>query len=214
MPAARLFCARIVPVAFWQPGTRIMWRYGEPGLDFAAPMTVVRDDERGLVAWLAVGTPVLKLVRHDGRDLRADRRDGFLVERRQVESVWEDHSVLRIHQPGRRWSVWLFFHGRTGVFEGWYVNIEDPHVRADRTTRSRDHVLDLWVEPDRTFGRKDEDELVLAVQQGRYSSGEAAAITAVAEEVEDVIRAWGPPFCDGWEAFRPDPAWPIPALRA
>jgi hypothetical protein len=175
----------MLPMTLWERGTQIMWRYGEPGLDFAAPMTVVRDDEQGLVAWLSVGTPVLKL--EDGRDLRAVKSDGFLVPRRQVQSVWEGNSVLRVYQPGRRWSVWHFFHGVTGVFEGWYVNIEDPHVRSDRTTRSRDHVLDIWVEPDRTFERKDEDELVLAVEQGRYSQDEADAITAVAGEVEDVI---------------------------
>jgi len=200
---------------FWEQGTQIMWRYGQPGqpgLDFAAPMTVVRDDEQGLVAWLAVDTPVLKLVRDDGRDLRAERGDAFLVPRRQVESVWSDYSVLRVYQPGRRWSVWHFFHGVSGAFEGWYVNIEDPHVRSDRTTRSRDHVLDVWVEPDRRFERKDEDELALAVEQGRYSPDQADAIRATAEEVEDVIRTWGSPFCDGWESFTPDRSWPIPTL--
>ncbi len=199
---------------YWEPGAHIMWCYGEPGLDFAAPMTVVRDDDEVLAAWLAAGTPVLKVVRQDGRDLRAVQSDAFVVPRRQVQTVWEDYSVLRVYQPGKRWSVWHFFHGETGAFEGWYVNIEDPHVRADHTTRSRDHVLDVWVEPDRTFERKDEDELVLAVEQGRYSQVEADAITSVADEVEDVIREWGPPFRDGWESFRPDPAWPVPELPA
>lgn len=204
-----------VNMQFWEQGTQIMWRYGQPGqpgLDSAAPMTVVRDDEQGLVAWLAVDTPVLKLVRDDGRDLRAERGDAFLVPRRQVESAWSDYSVLRVYQPGRRWSVWHFFHGVSGAFEGWYVNIEDPHVRSDRTTRSRDHVLDVWVEPDRRFERKDEDELALAVEQGRYSPDQADAIRATAEEVEDVIRTWGSPFCDGWESFTPDRSWPIPTL--
>lgn len=201
-------------MSFWEPGTQIMWRYGRPGLDFAAPMTVVRDDERELVAWLAVGTPVLKLVREDGRDLRADPGDGFTAPRRQVESVWTDYSVLRVARPGQHWSVWHFFHGETGAFEGWYVNIEAPHVRDGRTTRSRDHVLDLWVAPDRSVVRKDEDELALAVEQGRYTRTEATAITAVAVEVEGVIASWGPPFCDGWESFRPDPRWPLPTLRA
>jgi hypothetical protein len=198
--------------AYWSRGTQIMWRYGEPGLDFAAPMIVVQDDEHALVAWLPEGTPVLRLVRADGRDLRADPSDGFLVERRQVAAVWEDYSVLRIHEPGRCWSTWVFFDGESGDFEGWYVNIEDPHVREDRATRSRDHVLDVWVEPDRTVERKDVDELVLAVEQGRYSQAEADAITAVADEIEGVIAAWGSPFCDGWESFRPDPAWPRPTL--
>jgi len=79
-------------------------------------------------------------------------------------------------------------------------------------TRSRDHVLDVWVEHDRTFQRKDEDELVLAVEQGRYTQAGADAITAVAAEIEDVLRAWGSPPCDGWESFQPDPAWPVPTL--
>ena len=199
-------------MAYWSRGTQIMWRYGTPGLEFAAPMTVVQDDERALVAWLPMGTPVLKLVRADGRDLRADPRDGFVVERRQVEAVWEDYSVLRVYTPGRRWSTWVFFHGATGEFEGWYVNIEDPHVREDHATRSLDHVLDVWVEPDRTVERKDEHELVQAVEQGRYTRAEAEAITAVADEIEQVIEAWASPFCDGWENFRPDPGWPTPTL--
>ncbi|WP_107775079.1 DUF402 domain-containing protein [Nocardioides sediminis] len=199
-------------VTSWEPGTQIMWRYGQPGLDFAAPMTVVRDDDEALVAWLAMGTPVLKLVRDDGRDLRSEPEDAFTAPRRQVESVWSGYSVLRVYRPGQSWSVWHFFHGTSGVFEGWYVNIEDPHVRTGRTTRSRDHVLDVWVEPDRTMERKDEDELLLAVEQGRYTEREADAIRATATEAEEVITAWGAPFCDGWETFRPDPSWPVPAL--
>ena len=73
-------------------------------------------------------------------------------------------------------------------------------------------IHDVWVEPDRTFERKDEDELELAVEQGRYTPERAAEITAVADEIEEVIKAWGPPFCDGWETFRPDPSWPVPTL--
>ena len=33
-----------------------------------------------------------------------------------------------------------------------------------------------------------------------------------AAAVEALVADWGPPFCDGWESFRPDPAWPIPRL--
>jgi len=94
--------------SFWARGTQVIWRYGlsgQPDLDFAAPMTVVRDDEDGLVAWLAVNTPVLKLIRADGRDLRAERSDAFTAPRRQVQSIWTDYSVLRVYQPGRHWSV-------------------------------------------------------------------------------------------------------------
>jgi len=177
------------------------------------PVTVVQDDERALVAWLEAGTPGLVTIRADGRELRDDKSTLFTAERITVERPWTGYHNLRIIAPGRRWSTWLFFDESSGAFEGWYCNIEDPHVRDERATYTRDHVLDVWVEPDRTSQRKDEDELEMAVEQGRYTADEASEITAVADEIEAVVAAWGPPFCDGWETFRPDPAWPVPALR-
>lgn len=187
-----------------------MWRYE---LGFAEPMTVVRDDDQGLVAWLSAGSPTRKVVRADGRPLRADAATMFTAERMVVDGVWEDHDVLRIAPTNAWWSVWAFFDADSHEFEGWYVNIEDPHTRGEAEVRTRDHVLDLWVEPDRTMSRKDEDELVLAVEQGRYNRDEAELITSVAESVEKVIADWGSPFCDGWEHFVPDPSWPVPTLR-
>ena len=50
-------------------------------------------------------------------------------------------------------------------------------------------------------------------EQGRYTQAEADDITSVAEEIEEVVRAWGSPFCDDWERFQPDPDWPVPALH-
>ncbi len=75
-----------------------------------------------------------------------------------------------------------------------------------------DHVLDLWIEPDRSVVRKDEDELELAVAQGVFDGAMATRIEADCREVEAIVADWGSPFRDGWEGFRPDPAWPIPTL--
>ena len=51
---------------FWAPGTTIEWVYEGTGRHAdkpnVRPMTVVRDDADGLVAWLAPGTPLLKPV--------------------------------------------------------------------------------------------------------------------------------------------------------
>jgi uncharacterized protein len=63
------------------------------------------------------------------------------------------------------------------------------------------------------MARKDEDELELAVVQGLYDAAKAAKIEADADDVEAIICHWGPAFCDGWEHFRPDPAWPIPRCQ-
>lgn len=198
---------------FWAAGTTITYRWGDAsGPHFAERVRVVRDDADGLVTWLAAGTPVLRKARADGLPFRADKATMFTAPVVQAEATWTDFHVLRVAPTGKAWSVMHFFDQCTGAFEGWYGNIETPHLRDADTVYSRDCVLDVWVEPDRAYSRKDEDELEMAVEQGRYTAAEAGRITAVADEIESSIRAWGPPFCDGWETFRPDPAWPIPGL--
>lgn len=204
----------------WEVGTQIMWRYGQRlwrgdrgAPHTAMPMTVVRDDAELLVAWLAAGTEHLMWARADGLGVRDDPATLFTAPRVQATAVWRHNDVLRVYRKGARWSTWLFFSEETGEFAGWYCNIETPHRRSGLDTISSDCVLDVYVEPDRTTVRKDEDELVLAVEQGRYTAAEAAEITVVAEEIEESVRRWDSPFCDDWESFRPDPTWPIPPLR-
>jgi hypothetical protein len=198
---------------YWKRGEHITWTYGRPGEpSWIYPMTVVRDDGDLLATWLTVGTVGRVAIRADGRELRADPTDIFTAPRMMIERPFFAHHTLRLHEPGRPWSVLVFFEADTERFVGWYCNIEDPHVRDDHGTYTRHHVLDIWVDPARTHPRKDEDELVLAVEQGRYSAEEATAITAVADQIEEVVDGWGPPFCDGWEHFRPDPGWTMPTL--
>ncbi len=102
----------------------------------------------------------------------------------------------------------------THELEGWYVNIEDPHTRGDHEVRTRDHVLDLWVEPDRTRSRKDEDELALAVRQGRYNRDEAELITSVAEQAEAVDRRVGDAVLRRLGDLRPRPGLAGPPAAA
>jgi hypothetical protein len=206
---------------YWRSGDQIWWRYrwegdrytpGDP--EWVNPMTVVRDDADGLVAWMPAGTPVTFVERADGRGLRADPTTMFTAPRRQVTSTWKDFDILRIAPTGRPWSVWLFWKAGADDFEGYYVNLETRHRRDLRNVYTTDHVLDLDVEADGSWRRKDEDELVLAVEQGRYSPAEAERLHRDLEDAEAVVRAWGSPFCDGWDSFRPDPAWPLPGLPA
>src|SRR5437899_3324658 len=42
----------------------------------------------------------------------------------------------------------------------------------------------------------------------------AAGVRQAGRRAVGVIRAWGPPFRDRWEDWRPDPDWPVPALPA
>ncbi len=205
-------------VPYWQPGTQVMWREGsgplgtgEPVVDtslphFATPVTVVRDDAEALVVWLRTGTQVLRAARVDGLDKRADPGTLFTAPITQDVGVHASYDQLRVAPTGRPWSVWAFFAEGTGTFAGWYVNLERPHVRDSHAVYTSDHVLDLWIEPDRSLVRKDEDELELAVAQGVFDVATAAMIEADCREIEAIVADWGAPFCDGWETFRPDPA--------
>jgi hypothetical protein len=69
---------------FWQPGQQISWTYRRPDWQpqearTVHPMTVVRDDDAGLVAWLAGDTPVLLPRLADGTSLRTGHLDPQLM---------------------------------------------------------------------------------------------------------------------------------------
>ena len=159
------------------------YRYGY----FAAPLRVVRDDERGLVAWLPEGSEQLAATRatvvacgtarsRTGRELFV-RRDVDLVVTR-----WRGPGILRIVPTGVPWSIWYFFTD-DGAFDGHYVNLELPHLRAadgGARTYTRDLTLDLWLDVDGTLWLKDEDELDAAVAGGAYSAEQGAAVREVA----------------------------------
>jgi predicted RNA-binding protein associated with RNAse of E/G family len=79
---------------------------------------------------------------------------------------------------------------------------------------TQDHVLDLIVDLDGNTHRKDEPELTEAERQGRYTAEDAARFEAAAASVEELVARWESPFRDGWEKWRPDPAWTVPSLPA
>jgi hypothetical protein len=199
---------------FLRPGQVVTYRYGL----FAQLLRVVRDDDRGLVAWLPEGSEQLLATPRDGRGLRerplADRARLF-AERDfdMVVKPWLGPGILRIAPTGAPWSIWYFFTDR-GAFEGHYVNLELPHLRAadgGPRTYTRDLTLDLWLDTDGSLWLKDEDELAAAVEGGAYSAEQVAAVREIAEQARHdlvVPRSW--PLDEGWEAWRPPPEWDGP----
>jgi uncharacterized protein DUF402 len=194
---------------FLEPGSVVSWHYGE----WVDLLRVVRDDERGLVAWLPSGSERVIAVAADGRGLR----DRPLAERPNVERVlstttWRGPGILRVAPTGRPWSIW-YFTDSDGSFEGHYVNLELLHERpVDGSPRvhSRDLVLDLWVEDGQCW-RKDADELDATVAAGKFTPEQGAVVHDIAEQARhDLIdpRAW--PLGEGWETWRPPPAWDEP----
>ena len=88
-----------------EPGAVVAWHYGE----WVDMMRVVRDDDRGLVAWLPSGSERRVMTAYDGRGLR-DRplEERFRTERMPAVRTWSGPGILRIAPTGRPWSVWYF----------------------------------------------------------------------------------------------------------
>ena len=194
---------------FWEPGTEIAWRYGRR-LD---PMRVVRDDERGLVAWLAEGTPLVATAAADGRSLRQlPLAERFTGDRVPVLHRWEGGGILRIAPTGRPWSIWVFSDD-DGSFAGHYINLELQHRRRGNETATRDLTLDLWLEPSGELWLKDVDEVEAATQAGRYTPAMADEVHAIAEWARaELVETADWPLDEEWTTWRPPVDWVTPAL--
>jgi hypothetical protein len=145
----------------------------------------------------------------DGRDLRdVPLEERWSHPRATSIRPWGGGDLVLLFPHDGAYSLWLFRAG--GRLLGWYVNLEDSHVRGERTIDSRDGILDVWVPVDtREPQWKDEDEFEAATRHGRLTPEQARAIRAEGERVI-AERPWP----TGWEDFEPDPSWPVPELPA
>lgn len=193
-------------------GEVLQWHYGA-SVDL---LRVVRDDARGLVAWLPSGSERLAAAPRDGRGLRErslEERARLAVARDyQMQVVpWRGPGLLRIAPTAVPWSIW-YFRGDDGSFEGHYVNLELVHERpADGSPRlhTRDLTLDLWLEAGEVW-LKDADELAAGVAGGWCTESQAEVIREIAEQARDhlVRRSW--PLDEDWETWRPPADWDEP----
>lgn len=139
----------------------------------------------------------------------------WLDPRIRIVEEWWGNGILRIAPAGKPWSVWLFWSEANGAdwrFAGWYVNLENAHLRTDHDTYSSDHILDVEIEPDGRVHLKDEDEVVAAIEQGRLTPEQAAQIERHADEAIASYRDGDWPFAAEWRDWRPDPSWTVPEL--
>ena len=191
----------------------VVLRYFERGRPVGAlPTLLVERRPDTIPLYLAPGTP-MKWPHVRGRRVReVTLEERFSSPWDPGDGVWDGRGSLILGLPGRRFSVWVFWHGDDESFAGWYVNLEDPWRQSRVGFDTRDHTLDLWVTPDRRWTWKDEDELEVAERLGHHPPQEAAEIRAAGVEAVELIESWAPPFCAGWERWRPDPAWRVPSL--
>lgn len=202
----------------WRPGAQILWRYRDhaPGpkgaVHICRPVTVVQDTDELLAVWMAPGTECVKPVLADGTPVHQEPlATRYTAPRTTVRARWFGAGVLKLARPGDPWSVWLFWeHGWR--FKNWYVNLEEPRARWSGGVDSVDHFLDICVYPDRTWQWRDEDEFAQAQRSGLMGAEQARQVEEAGRAAVGLIRRWGAPFSEGWQDWRPDPAWGVPAL--
>ncbi len=208
------------PGGFFEPGAQVLWRYLGNGpahrgrVQIARPVTVVRDDAELLAVWMAPGTRCVRPVLADGTP---PHREPLATRYRKPRTTrverWWGTGVLKLARPGEPWSVWLFWEPGWR-FKNWYVNLEQPRTRWSGGVDSVDHFLDISVRPDRGWTWHDEDEFAQAQADGLVDPELAGRVREAGRRAVGLVEAWEWPFRDGWQDWRPDPAWPVPPLPA
>jgi hypothetical protein len=178
-------------------------------VEFAIPLTIVRQDERFIVLYLQPGTTWnIRSGRHGGpRDRVLLECDGGYSER-----TWRDTTVLMFQRFGDAHSFWLARDTATYRLAWWYINLEEPWRESAIGFDSRDNILDRWSGPDGVWHWKDEDELAWAIAQGWVAAERDAQLRAEGERALERFRRRDPPLDEAWLDWRPDPTWTVPVL--
>lgn len=183
----------------------------------AVPARVISSTPSQLISYLPTGTvgtcatnrglPETAGMNRDQRKLLAMKTCHAVVAERN-----EAPDKLNFYRPGRWARINLGWDGETGAFLGWYVNFELPPSATPAGLVSKDLVLDLWVDPDRTWRWKDAGDYRRALDDHILGPEIEAPIRSEVELVLDEISNRSGPFSTEWLGFRPDPQWPTPEL--
>ncbi len=194
----------------FEPGRTIVRRsvWDNGRISAAESARVIFDDHRGLLAWTANGSHAAVRTTLAGDSIRKMPLARRMTMPTMLTPItWKSTSILTLTFTDTAHSVWWFFTADL-TFAGWYVNLEAPAKRWYGGIDTRDHALDIWVEPDRTWQWKDEDEFAERTGEPHFWTAEQAErIRAEGERVVVLIESGQYPFNGVHTDFRPDPAW-------
>ncbi|MGH8881981.1 MAG: DUF402 domain-containing protein [Stackebrandtia sp.] len=192
------------------PGETIVRRYIQQDgrVGWVLAVTVVSDDDRGLLTWTSAGWATAQRHTLDNEPNRyLPVAEKLVTPSIHRPALWRGTGTLMFTAPGATHSVWWFFDAN-GDFERWYVNLETPGQRWPGGKDCFDQALDIWIEPDGSWQWKDEDEFADYLgRPGFWDDDQAAAIRAEGESVIKRAQSREFPFDGTWCDFTPDPSW-------
>ncbi len=193
----------------WNPGDTVVLRGTFHGiLLYGGPAFCVRDEPELVALYWPAGIRVRQFPR------RMTARDMLtLREANLTDHTWTGTDVLMLSNPSEGCSIWLMWETGTTDLRCWYINLEEPLKRTRVGFDAMDWQLDIVVSPDRSRWRwKDEDEFEAWIAAGLITPTAAESIRATGLAALKRLQENRPPYCDGWENWRPPAAWGIPAL--
>jgi hypothetical protein len=181
----------------------------------ARPHRLVRDDGDFAVLWFPRGTRWKAPTSPPGRPREENRGERLATCALSGEwvfrdAIWDVDNLVLLRE--RDWhAVWVSWLP-SGEHWGWYVNLQRPFRRTELGFETMDLVLDVIVDPDRSWRWKDENELETWLRRGVLEPELAEHIRAEGLEVARRAERDEAPFSEPWHEWRPDPAWELPEL--
>jgi uncharacterized protein DUF402 len=175
------------------------------------PFRVVSHDGNGLLLWSTAGSSYWHLNAPGGRRMRETPIAEWVTAHKVPVRRTVRHSVLSWHPAGADYSI-RFFYATDGGFTHWYANLELPFVGwRDARLAGLDTVdwdLDVWVDADRSWRWKDEEEFVARLAWPEYYwVDDEQRVRAAGREVVNLVEAGGFPFDGTWCDYLPPDGW-------
>jgi hypothetical protein len=200
----------------WTRGQTIVVQEVWQGKLWAARPVVVAEDRGDFLAlWFPRGTNWKAPTSDPRRPWKEDRGERLAECAVRGEWVFRDGEwdvdTLWLLEADAGYAIWVSWLEGWRPW-GWYVNLQEPFRRAGDALQTMDRMLDVIVEPDRTWRWKDEDELETFVRRGAFDRELARQVRADGLQAFRRAEANEPPFSEPWHDWRPDRAWGLPRL--
>jgi hypothetical protein len=172
----------------------------------AIPVVVARDDDL-----LGLYRPEGTICMWPAHARSQDRPFETVTQRREPWAVNRFAGLLTLVRAGDDFSVSLIWQCGWS-FACWYIDFIRPYQSTPIGWDFADIHLDLIVAADGTITTKDEDDLAEAVERGEVTVEERDAAFRRRDELASMAEAAAGVFGEPWPDWRPEGAWPRPAL--